>query len=626
MALITCPECGRQISDRASFCVGCGIPMEDIRQILLKQQADSEKNGADHIAAERKTTSNADIHKTKQEVGNIQIRCLICGKSFTASDSVCPDCKFPALHLSGIRPDQAIINSYKVEKGFYHPDNNQAAHSYSANNGAQSAQKNTDLPPSRKIIGIDFGTTNSRVSVIKGGKPVLISNKEGSFSTPSVVAFSKAGEILVGQAAKRQIITNPNRTVTSIRRYLGNDFNISVDGKQYGAEEIASLILSQLKADAESYLGERVTQAVVTCPELFTFAQKQALQEAGRRAGLNVKRIINDPSATALAYGLDKSNDSQKILIYDLGGGTLDVSVIEIGDGVVEVLAANGDNHLGGEDFDNELMNYLIDSFRREHGVDLRKDKMAVQRLKDISESAKKDLSVMQTARINLPFISADQNGPLHMDMEISRTTFESLVRPLIDRAIAPIQKVLNDAGITAADIDKVILTGGSTRIPSIQEAVRRATGKELFKGINPDECVAKGAGIQAGILSGEVTGIFVMDVMPLSLSIETLGGVATKVIDRNTSIPTKKSMIFSTAADNQIGVDIHVLQGESEMANENTSLGKFQLSGIPPAKRGIPQIEVTFEVDANGMIRVSAKDLGSGKEQKITVSSSVKR
>lgn len=622
MALITCPECGRQISDRAPACVGCGIPMEDIREILREQQAASKKT-----ADESQAASDSYIHNTLHDLCNREVTCIICKRAFKASELICPDCSYPVMSFSGVTPDLQAITSYRIEKGFYseEKETSTSGQENPAGNAARSSRNNEDLPPGNKIIGIDFGTTNCRVSVMEGGKPVLIRNKEGYASTPAVVGFTGNGEILVGEAAKRQAITNPDRTVTSIRRMLGNDYKISIDGNLYHIEDIASMLLAELKHDAESYLGERVTDAVITIPETFSFTQRQAVQRACKSAGLNVKRLLHDPSATALAYGLDKTKDKQKVLIYDLGGGTLDVSVIEIGDGVIEVLSINGDAHLGGEEFDNALVQYLIESFRQEHGVDLRRDRLAHQRLKDAAEKAKKDLSVMQSVRINLPLITATSNGPLHMDIEVTRAWFERLTSSLIDKAIKPISSALSDAGIRPSAIDKVILAGGSTRIPAIQEAVRRALGKELFRGINPEECVAMGAAIQAGILSGEVMGTFVVDVMPMSLSIETMGGVATRIIDKNTPIPTKRSMIFSTAADNQVAVDIHILQGEGAMANENISLGTFRLSDIPPAKAGIPQIEVTFEVDTNGIINVRARDLGTGKEQKITVTSDPK-
>ena len=476
-----------------------------------------------------------------------------------------------------------------------------------------------------KVIGIDLGTTNSCVAVLEGGEPTVITNAEGSRTTPSVVAFTTKGERLVGETAKRQAITNPDRTIASIKRHMGEAYTVDIDGKSYTPQDISAMILAKLKADAEAYLGEKVTEAVITVPAYFSDSQKQATKDAGKIAGLDVKRIINEPTAASLAYGLDKDNGSQKILVYDLGGGTFDVSVLELGDGVFEVLATNGDTHLGGDDFDNALMNFLADSFQKEHGIDLRADKMALQRLKEAAEKAKKELSSAQTTKVNLPFITVSTEGPLHMDMDVTRARFDQLTKDLVDRTIEPMHKAMKDAGVTSADLAKVILVGGSTRIPAVQEAVKRVTGKEPFKGINPDECVAIGASIQAGVLTGEVNDILLLDVTPLSLSIETLGGVATKLIERNTTIPTKKSQIFSTAADNQSAVDIHVMQGERPMAAGNITLGRFQLTGIAPAPRGIPQIEVTFDIDANGIVNVSAKDLGTGKEQKITITSSTK-
>ena len=476
-----------------------------------------------------------------------------------------------------------------------------------------------------KVIGIDLGTTNSCVAVLEGGEPTVIANAEGARTTPSVVAFTKNGERLVGETAKRQAITNPDRTIASIKRHMGENYHVEIDGKQYTPQDISAMILAKLKADAESYLGEKVTEAVITVPAYFSDAQKQATKDAGKIAGLDVKRIINEPTAASLAYGLDKAEGSHKILVYDLGGGTFDVSVLELGDGVFEVLATNGDTHLGGDDFDNKIMDFLADSFQKEHGVDLRQDNMALQRLKEAAEKAKKELSSAQTTKINLPFITVTADGPLHLDMDLTRARFDQLTSDLVDRSIEPMNKAMRDAGVTSADLDKVILVGGSTRIPAVQAAVQRVTGKEPFKGINPDECVAVGASIQAGVLTGEVNDVLLLDVTPLSLSIETLGGIATKLIERNTTIPTKKSQIFSTAADNQTTVDIHVLQGEREMASDDITLGRFQLSGIAPAPRGIPQIEVTFDIDANGIVNVSAKDLGTGKEQKITITSSTK-
>jgi len=474
-----------------------------------------------------------------------------------------------------------------------------------------------------KVIGIDLGTTNSCVAVLEGGEPVVIANAEGNRTTPSVVAFTKGGERLVGETAKRQAITNPERTISSIKTHMGSDYKVEIDGKQYTPQDISAMILSKLKADAESYLGSKVTEAVITVPAYFTDAQKQATKDAGKIAGLDVKRIINEPTAASLAYGLDKDNGHHKILVYDLGGGTFDVSILELGDGVFEVLATNGDTKLGGDNFDKVLIDYMADTFAKEHGIDLRSDKMAHQRLKEAAEKAKKELSSSQTANINLPFITVSADGPLHMDMDITRAKFDQLTSDLVNRTIEPMQKAMKDAGVTNSDIAKVILVGGSTRIPAVQDAVKRVTGKDPFKGINPDECVAVGAAIQAGVLTGEVNDVLLLDVTPLSLSIETLGGVATKLIERNTTIPTKKSQVFSTAADNQTAVDIHVMQGEREMAAGNTTLGRFQLSGIPPAPRGIPQIEVTFDIDANGIVNVSAKDMGTGKEQRITITSS---
>ena len=476
-----------------------------------------------------------------------------------------------------------------------------------------------------KVIGIDLGTTNSCVSVLEGGEPTVIVNAEGNRTTPSIVAFTKDGERLVGETAKRQAITNPDRTIASIKRYMGTDHKISIDGKDYTPQDISAMILTKLKNDAEAYLGTKVTEAVITVPAYFTDSQKQATKDAGKIAGLEVKRIINEPTAAALAYGMDKDNKQHKILVYDLGGGTFDVSILELGDGVFEVLATNGDAHLGGDDFDEVIMNHIADTFKGEHGVDLRNDNMALQRLKEAAEKAKKELSSSQTANINLPFITVNADGPLHLDMSLTRAKFDQLTADLVQRTIEPVKKAMADAGVTTNDIEKVILVGGSTRIPAVQEAVKNVTGKDPFKGINPDECVAIGASIQAGVLTGEVNDVLLLDVTPLSLSIETLGGVATKLIERNTTIPTKKSQIFSTAADNQTAVDIHVMQGERPMASDNTTLGRFQLSGIPPAMRGVPQIEVTFDIDANGIVNVSAKDLGTGKEQKITISSSTK-
>lgn len=476
-----------------------------------------------------------------------------------------------------------------------------------------------------KVIGIDLGTTNSVVSVLEGGEPTVITNAEGNRTTPSVVAFAKNGERLVGETAKRQAITNPNRTISSVKRQMGSDFKVEIDGKTYTPQDISAMVLGKLKADAEAYLGEKVTEAVITVPAYFTDSQKQATKDAGKIAGLEVKRIINEPTAAALAYGLDKETDRHKILVFDLGGGTFDVSILEIGDGVFEVLATNGNNKLGGDDFDEIVMNFIADSFGKENGIDLRKDNMAMQRLKEAAEKAKKELSSQQTTNINLPFITVNPEGPLHLNMDLTRAKFDQLTESLVEKTVDPMRKAMSDAGVTNNDIEKVILVGGSTRIPAVQDAVKKITGKDPFKGINPDECVAIGAAIQAGVLTGEVKDILLLDVTPLSLSIETLGGVATRLIERNTTIPTKKSQIFSTAADNQSAVDIHVMQGEREMAAGNITLGRFQLSGIPPAPRGVPQIEVTFDIDANGIVNVSAKDLGTGREQRITITSSTK-
>ncbi len=476
-----------------------------------------------------------------------------------------------------------------------------------------------------KVIGIDLGTTNSCVAVLEGGEPVVIANAEGNRTTPSVVGFAKNGERLVGETAKRQAITNPERTIASIKRYMGTDHTVEIDNKKYTPQDISAMILGKLKADAEAYLGEKVTEAVITVPAYFTDSQKQATKDAGKIAGLEVKRIINEPTAASLAYGLDKDESQHKILVYDLGGGTFDVSILELGDGVFEVLATSGNNKLGGDDFDEAVLNFMADSFAKENGVDLRADKMPMQRLKQAAEKAKKELSSAQTTNINLPFITVNENGPLHMNMDLTRAKFDQLTADLVNRTIEPMKKAMADAGVSNSDLSKVILVGGSTRIPAVQEAVKNVTGKEPFKGINPDECVAVGASIQAGVLTGEVNDVLLLDVTPLSLSIETLGGVATKLIERNTTIPTKKSQIFSTAADNQTAVDIHVMQGEREMAAGNITLGRFQLSGIPPAPRGIPQIEVTFDIDANGIVNVSAKDMGTGKAQSITITSSTK-
>lgn len=474
-----------------------------------------------------------------------------------------------------------------------------------------------------KVIGIDLGTTNSCVAVMEGGEPTVITNAEGNRTTPSVVGFAKNGERLVGETAKRQAVTNPDRTITSIKRHMGESYTVEIDGKKYTPQDISAMILAKLKTDAESYLGEKVNEAVITVPAYFSDAQKQATKDAGKIAGLEVKRIINEPTAASLSYGLDKEEGSHKILVYDLGGGTFDVSILELGDGVFEVLATNGDTHLGGDDFDNALMNFIADSFGKENGIDLRKDNMALQRLKEAAEKAKKELSSAQTTNVNLPFITVSDAGPLHLNMDISRAKYDQLTADLVNRTVEPIKKAMADAGVTNSDIDKVILVGGSTRGPAVQEAVKKVTGKDPFKGINPDECVAVGAAIQAAVLTGEVNDVLLLDVTPLSLSIETMGGIATKLIERNTTIPTKKSQIFSTAADNQTAVDIHVMQGERDMAAGNITLGRFQLSGIAPAPRGVPQIEVTFDIDANGIVNVSAKDMGTGKEQKITITSS---
>ena len=473
-----------------------------------------------------------------------------------------------------------------------------------------------------KIIGIDLGTTNSCVAVMEGGEPVVIANSEGARTTPSVVGFTKTGDRLVGQVAKRQAITNPENTVASIKRYMGTDHKVTLNGKEYTPQQVSAMILQKLKADAEAYLGETVTEAVITVPAYFNDSQRQATKDAGTIAGLNVRRIINEPTAAALAYGVDKEDD-QKIMVYDLGGGTFDVSIIEMGDGVTEVLATNGDTHLGGDDFDQRIIDWMADAFQTENGIDLRKDKMAAQRLKEAAEKAKIELSSAMSSQINLPFITADATGPKHLDMTLTRAKFNELTADLVDRTMAPVRKALQDAGLRPSDLKKVLMVGGSTRIPAVYDAVKKELNCEPFKGINPDECVAVGAAIQGGVLQGDVKGLLLLDVTPLSLGIETLGGVCTKIIDRNTTIPTHKSQVFSTAADNQPSVEVNVLQGEREFARDNKSLGVFHLDGIAPAPRGVPQIEVTFDIDANGIVKVSAKDLGTGKEQNITITAS---
>ncbi len=473
-----------------------------------------------------------------------------------------------------------------------------------------------------KIIGIDLGTTNSCVAVMEGGEPVVIANAEGNRTTPSVVAFSKTGERMVGQVAKRQAVTNHERTISSIKRHMGTDYKVDIDGKKYTPQEISAMILQKLKADAEAYLGGPVSEAVITVPAYFNDAQRQATKDAGKIAGLEVKRIINEPTAAALAYGVDKEAE-QKIMVYDLGGGTFDVSILDIGDGVIEVLATNGNTHLGGDDFDECIIKYLVDEFKKSEGIDLSTDKVAMQRLKEAAEKAKIELSGVTTSNINLPYITADATGPKHLDVTLTRAKFNELTAHLVEATVGPVKQAMADAGLTANDISKVLLVGGSSRIPAVQEEVKKLTGKEGFKGINPDECVAVGAAIQGGVLGGDVKGLLLLDVTPLSLGIETMGGVFTKLIERNTTIPTKKSQVFSTAADNQTSVEVHVLQGEREMAAYNKTLGKFQLTGIAPAPRGVPQIEVTFDIDANGIVNVSAKDMGTGAEQKITITAS---
>ena len=473
-----------------------------------------------------------------------------------------------------------------------------------------------------KIIGIDLGTTNSCVSVIEGGEPVVIPNAEGARTTPSVVAFSKDGERMVGNVAKRQAITNPEKTISSIKRHMGSDYKVNIDGKAYTPQEISAIILQKLKADAEAYLGEKVTEAVITVPAYFTDSQRQATKDAGKIAGLDVKRIINEPTAAALAFGIDKEDD-QKVMVYDLGGGTFDVSIIEMGDGVQEVLATAGNNHLGGDDFDKKIMDYIVAQFKNETGIDLSNDKMAMQRVKEAAEKAKIDLSGMTTAQISLPFITADATGPKHLETTLTRAKFNEMTADLVEATMGPVRQAMQDSGLSMNDIDKILLVGGSTRIPAVQEAIQKFSGKEPFKGINPDECVAMGAALQGGALGGDVKGLLLLDVTPLSLGIETMGGVNTVIIERNTTIPTKKSQIFSTAADNQTSVEVHVLQGEREFAKDNKALGMFHLDGILPARRGVPQIEVTFDIDANGIVHVSAKDLGTGKQQEISITAS---
>ena len=474
-----------------------------------------------------------------------------------------------------------------------------------------------------KIIGIDLGTTNSCVAVMEGGEPVVIANAEGNRTTPSVVAFSKDGERMVGQVAKRQAITNPDRTIMSIKRHMGTDYKVNIDGKAYTPQEISAMILQKLKADAEAYLGSPVTEAVITVPAYFNDAQRQATKDAGKIAGLDVKRIINEPTAAAVAYGVDKEKQDQKIMVYDLGGGTFDVSILEIGDGVIEVLSTSGDTHLGGDDFDQAIMDWMVAEFKSQSGIDLSGDKVAMQRLKEAAEKAKIELSGVTSTNINLPYITADATGPKHLDLTLSRAKFDQLTAGLVERTAGPVRQAMSDAGLTANDISKVLLVGGSSRIPAVQDMVKKLTGKDGFKGINPDECVAIGAAIQGGVLVGDVKGLLLLDVTPLSLGIETMGGVMTKLIERNTTIPCNKSQVFTTAADNQTSVEVHVLQGEREMAQYNKTLGRFNLDGIAPARRGVPQIEVTFDIDANGIVNVSAKDLGTGKEQHITITSS---